>query len=136
MVNQMPKSSIQKIYNEFRFANGPSQFILHGVWTIISSGLFPLSGYLPILTLIWLVSGLITITTTFTLNRKIIRMSILISTALAVTTGSMFFSYALLGGDMRSDMQSATIALFVLIIWGLYLGNLCSRQIWDKEQVK
>lgn len=132
----MSKSKVQQIYNEFKYANGPAQFILFGLWTIISSGLFPLSGYLPLLTLIWMLSGILVITSTLTLNRKLIKFSLLGSIALASTTGSIFFSYALIGGDNRADMQSATIALITLISWGLYLGNLCSRQLLDKEKVK
>lgn len=127
---------MKKIYLEFKYANGPSQFILHGIWTIIASGLFPLAGYLPILTFLWMLSGVITVALTFTLNRKLIRSSILTSIGLAAVCGSLFFRYAMQGSDMRADMQSATVALIALIIWGLYLGNLCSRQIWDKEKVK
>jgi hypothetical protein len=129
-------STVAKIYNEFKYASGLSQFTLFGIWTIIASGMFPLSGYLPVLTLLWLVSGLSVIAATMTLDRKLIRTALLSSVGVSVTTGSVFFSYALLGGDMRADMQSATMALVTLLSWGLYLANLCSRQIWDKEKVR
>lgn len=132
----MSKQAINKIFNEFFYASGPSQFILYGIWTIISSGLFPISGYLPALTLLWLLSGIVVIGATFTFNRKFIRFTILLSLTVASASGSMFFSYALTGGDMRADMQSVTVAVITLIIWGLYLGNLCTRQLLDKDKVK
>lgn len=129
-------NKMRGIVNEFKYASGPAQFILFGVWTIICSGMFPLSGYLPLLAFVWLLTGMLVIVTTLTLDRKLIRAAILSSTALATTTGSIFFTYALSGGDMRSDMQTPTVALIILTLWGLYLGNLCSRQIWDKEAIK
>jgi hypothetical protein len=128
----MSKSNIQQIYNEFKYANGPAQFVLFGLWTIISSGLFPLSGYLPLLTFLWMLSGIAVIASALTLNRRTIRITLLGSVSFASITGSIFFSYALIGGDNRADMQTATIALITLMSWGLYLGNLCSRQLWEK----
>ena len=133
----MSKSKINSIYNEFKFANGPAQFILYGIWTVIVSGLFPLSGYLPTLTLIWMLSGVAVIVTALTLDRKLVRRAILSSISLGVVVGSIFITYAATGAtDLRADMQTVTIALITLVIWGFYLGNLCSRQLWDKGKVK
>lgn len=131
------QNKVSSIYNEFKYANGPAQFILYGIWTVVVSGLFPLSGFLPILTLVWMISGLVVVSTTLTLNRRLIRTAILASIFIATTTGSIFITYAASGeSDMRADMQTVTVALVILVIWGFYLGNLCSRQLWDKDKVK
>ena len=126
---------VRILLNEFKYSNGTCQFFLFGIWTVICSGMFPLSGYLPTLSLLWLLSGVGVVVTTLSANRAYIRGAILSSISLATIIGSVFFSYALTGGDMRADMQTPTVALTTIVIWGLYLGNLCSRQIWDKEAV-
>jgi len=124
-------TKLSKTLEAVWYAAGPAQYLMYGVWAIVISGMFHLDGHLQLLSTAWKFLGfsIFVVTIWGTLRQKM--LLILTSTILALAIGALYTSHAVMFGDadhIRAATQSHYMAVFVMVVWGYYLANLCARQ--------
>lgn len=120
------------------YAAGPAQYLAFGLWTIVASGLFPLTDAMAIIAAFWKFTGFAIIVLTIWGSMEMKRMAILIGTLFSVAVGAMYmtrFGVFMDGDELRAAMQSRLMAIVLLTGWGYYLANLCTRQIYELRRL-
>lgn len=120
------------------YAAGPAQYLAFGLWTIVASGLFPLTDAMAIVAAFWKFTGFAVIVLTIWGSMEAKRMAILIGTLFSVAVGAMYmtrFGVFMDGDELRAAMQSRLMAIVLLTGWGYYLANLCTRQIYELRRL-
>jgi len=120
------------------YAAGPAQFLMYGIWTIVLSGMFALDGWWQLLATAWKFFGFLVFVVTIWGSLKQKQLYILVCTITAVVVGAVYTSKAMVFTDvdaLRGATQSHYMAIAVLVAWGFYLANLCSRQILEFEKM-
>jgi len=121
------------------YAAGPAQFLMYAVWTVVVSGMFSLEGSWQLLATVWKMLGALVFAATVwgTLRQK--QALILASTMVALIVGAIYTSKAMMFmGDadtLRGATQSHYMVVMVLVAWGFYLANLCSRQMMEFKRM-
>lgn len=112
------------------YAEGSAQFLTYGIWVIILSGMFSLTGVWELLAAIWKLEGLAVVVATVWGSLRIKQALILLSAMTAIAVGAVFTTKAaMLDVEiLRGATQSHYMTIAVLVAWGFYLANLCSRQ--------
>lgn len=115
----------------FWYGTGMAQFLMYGVWTVVASGMFALDGSWQILATAWKFVGALIFAATIwgTMQQK--QTLILLGTMLSIMVGAVYTSKAMVFDDvdvLRGATQSNYMVIVVLVAWGFYLANLCSRQ--------
>lgn len=115
----------------FWYGTGLAQFLMYGVWTVVASGMFALDGGWQLLATAWKVVGALIFAATIwgTMQQK--QTLILLGTMLSIMVGAVYTSKAVVFSDvdvLRGATQSHYMVIVVLVAWGFYLANLCSRQ--------
>jgi hypothetical protein len=128
------KTKLHKTLEAVWYAAGPAQYLMYGIWVIVISGLFNLDGNYQLIPTFWKFLGFAIFVATIwgTLRQKM--MLILCSTMTAIVVGAVFATKAVMFGDadiMRAATQSHYFSLVIIITWGFYLSNLCSRQMLE-----
>lgn len=126
---------IKKLIHEFKYCSGVPQFFMYGIWVCILGSTNATSIHIPISSGLWLISGLIVLLTTFTQNRKMIKYAILFAVLLGTLVLNLTIFTVYTEISWINLFQTPILARSVLIIWGVYLANLCSRQLWAKGKV-
>ena len=132
------KSKLQRTLEAVWYAAGPAQFLMYGVWVVVVSGMFALEDGWQLLATIWkfLGTGVFVVTIWGTLRQK--QLSILGCTMTAVVVGAVYTSKSVHFSDLdmhRAATQSHYMVIVVLVVWGFYLANLCSRQLMEFEKM-
>ena len=99
------------------YAAGPAQYLAFGLWTIVASGLFPLTDAMALIAAFWKFTGFAIIVLTIWGSMEAKRMAILIGTLFSVAVGAMYmtrFGVFLDGDELRAAMQSRLMAIFLL----------------------
>lgn len=127
----MSKTKLHKTLQAVWYAAGPAQYLMYGIWCIVISGMFHLEGGYQLLSTAWKFLGFAIFISTIwgSLRQKMIL--ILISTLLAIAVGAVYTTHAVMftnGDVIRAATQSHYMSIFVMVVWGYYLANLCSRQ--------
>ena len=122
---------LRKALDGVWYAAGPAQFLMYGVWTVVLSGMFALDGWWILLASMWKLVGALVFVATIWGNMKQKQMLLLFSTMMSILVGAVYSSKAMSFNDidtLRGATQSHYMVLVVLVAWGFYLANLCSRQ--------
>lgn len=120
------------------YADGHAQYLTFGIWIILVSGLFPLSGSLAIVAAIWKFLGFVIILLTIWGSMEMKRSAILVGTLFSMGIGAMYmtrFGMFMDGDELRSVMQTRLLIVALLVAWGYYLANLCTRQIYELRRI-
>ena len=120
------------------YADGHAQYLTFGIWIILVSGLFPLSGGLAIVAMMWKLLGVAIILLTIWGTMEMKRSAILIGTLFSLGVGAMYmsrFGLFMDGDELRAVMQTRLMIVALLVAWGYYLANLCTRQIYEMRRV-
>lgn len=120
------------------YAAGPAQYLAFGLWTIVASGLFPLTDAMAVIAAFWKFTGFAIIVLTIWGSPEAKRMAILVGTLFSVAVGAMYmtrFGDFMDGDELRAAMQSRLMAIVLLTGWGYYLANLCTRQIYELRRL-
>ncbi len=131
------KTKLHQTLEAVWYAAGPAQYLMYGVWCIVISGMFHLEGSYQLLATAWkfLGFGIFVVTIWGSLRQKM--LLILLSTLLAIVVGAIYTSHAVMfrdGDIIRAATQSHYMSIFVMVVWGYYLANLCSRQRLEFER--
>lgn len=121
------------------YAAGPAQYIAFGLWTIVISGFFPLNDAMALMSAVWKICGMGIVILTIWGSMEAKRMAILIGTLFSVAVGAMYmtrFGVFMDGDELRAAMQSRLMAVFLMVAWGYYLANLCTRQIYELRRLR
>lgn len=122
---------LRETLNAVWFAAGPAQFLMYGVWTIVVSGMFALDGWWQLLATFWKFIGALIFVATIWGSMKQKQALILAGTMASIIVGAVYTSKAMVFPDvdvLRGATQSHYMVILVLVAWGFYLANLCSRQ--------
>lgn len=121
------RSALEAIW----YAEGSAQFLIYGVWVIVLSGLYSLTGAWELLAAIWKLEGLALLVATVWGSLRTKQALILLTVMTAIGVGAVFTTKAAMltdGNILRGATQSHYMTIAVLVAWGFYLANLCSRQ--------
>lgn len=122
------------------YAAGPAQFLIYGVWVVVVSGMFSLQDGWQLLATAWKFMGATVFAVTVWGNLKQKQASILVCTITTMVVGAVYTSKAMHFGDLdldthRAATQSHYMVIVLLVAWGFYLANLCSRQRMEFERM-
>ena len=132
-------SKLRKTLEAVWYAAGPAQFLMYGVWVVVVSGMFALEDGWQLLATFWKFLGVMVFCVTIwgTLRQK--QLFLVLCTITTVVVGAVYTSKAVhFGADLdthRAATQSHYMVVAVLVIWGFYLANLCSRQIMEFDRM-
>jgi len=128
------KTKLAKTLEAVWYAAGPAQYLMYGIWTVAISGLFQLEGAYQLLATLWKFIGAAVFFVTIWGSLKQKMLLILLGTLNAIAVGIVVTSKAVMFGDsdiIRATTQSHYMSIFVIVVWGFYLANLCSRQMFE-----
>lgn len=129
---------LRETLNAVWFAAGPAQFLMYGIWTVVLSGMFALDGLWQLLATAWKFTGVLIFAATIwgTMRQK--QSLILLGTMFSIMVGAVYTSKAMVFSDvdvLRGATQSHYMVIVVLVAWGFYLANLCSRQRMEFQRM-
>ena len=121
-----------------KYAAGPAQFLLFGLFSFVLSGLFLMDSWLTLSATIWKFMGIGIIIATIwggLAHRRAVMMATVFMVGI---TGSFYFTTFDMFTDsdeLRAAMQTKLMIIFLMLGWGFYLSNLISRQVIEFERM-
>ena len=121
-----------------KYAAGPAQFLLFGLFSFVLSGLFLMDNWLTLSATIWKFMGVGIIIATIwggLAHRRAVMMATVFMIGI---TGSFYFTTFDMFTDsdeLRAAMQTKLMIIFLMLGWGFYLANLISRQVIEFERM-
>jgi hypothetical protein len=134
----MMDKRLRKTLESVWYSTGQAQFLMYGVWVIVLSGMFSLEGWWQLLATWWKLVGVLVFLATIWGSLRQKQLSILVCTITTVVVGAVYTSKGMSIGDVdihRAATQSHYMVVVVLVTWGFYLANLCSRQMMAFEKM-